>query len=96
MGSVHAGQGHFEEARGALAAGEALLRAVNDFAGLTHVPCKRVECERLAGDLPAARGHLADAESLVQELAAGPESEVAKEIAKLRAALEGSPDPPGE
>ena len=96
LGALHAQQGRMEEARAALSAGEALLRAVDDRFDLGKLLCQRGECERLAGDLPAARAHLAEAESIARELAAGPDSEIGREIATLRADLDGASDVPNE
>jgi len=92
LGALHSRQGRFNEARAALIAGEALLRNVDELQ-LGVVLCIHGECERLAGDLPAARRQLADAESIAQKLAASPDSELGKEVAKLRAALGRSSEP---
>ena len=92
LGALHSRQGRFNEARAALIAGEALLRNVDELQ-LGVVLCIHGECERLAGDLPAARRQLADAESIAQKLAASPDSELGKEVAKLRAALGQSSEP---
>jgi predicted ATPase/class 3 adenylate cyclase/Tfp pilus assembly protein PilF len=88
LGLLHAMQGRMEEAREALAEGEALLRTINDRVRLGQLHCQRGECERLAGDVAAARAQLAGAEALAQELAVGPNSELGRAIAKLRASLD--------
>jgi len=93
LGWLEAKQGRWFEARAALARGEALLREVGDRLELGKLLCHRGECERLAGDLEAARKALAEAESLRDAVAAGTDSELGREIAKLRQAL--APVPPG-
>jgi len=45
------------------------------------------------GDPPAAREHRTEAEALAQELAVGPDSDLAKEIAKRRTAFDASSSP---
>jgi tetratricopeptide (TPR) repeat protein len=93
LGGLHGRRGRLEEARTALARGEALLREVGDRVELGKLICHRGECERLAGDLDAAHKALAEAESLRDAVAAGTDSELGREIAKLRQAL--APVPPG-
>jgi predicted ATPase len=93
LGALYSRQGRFGEARAALTTGEALLRDVDE-RQLGVLLCIHGECERLAGDLPAARRQLADAESIAQKLVASPDSELGKEVAKLRAALDRSSELP--
>jgi tetratricopeptide (TPR) repeat protein len=90
LGSLHARQHQFDEARSALTAGEALLRGVRARAELVSLLCSRAEAEHLAGDRPAALAASAEAERLAVELGAGPGSEAGRAIAKVRALLDDS------
>ncbi len=87
LGDLLARQGRIVEAREALRAGEALLREIGDRVEITKLLCIRGRAEFVAGDLGAAASALAEAESTAAALGAGPDSELWREIAKLREAL---------
>jgi predicted ATPase len=95
LGRLHTALGALGQARQALAAGEAILREVNDLWEIAVLHCFFGECERAVGDLAAADLHLLTASRLAEGLDAGPESELGREIAKLRTALAGSPPASG-
>ena len=70
-----------------LITGEALLRDVYELQ-LGILFCVHGECEAPCGGPPRRpRRQLADAESIAQKVVASSDSELGKEIAKLRAAL---------
>ena len=70
-------------------AGERLLREVGDRFNLGTLLCARGEAERASGDLALARASLAEAESLAAATGAGPDSDLGRSIARLRASLSG-------
>ncbi len=80
-------QGRIDEANEALSTGEAILREVGLPLELAELLCTRGQAEVATGDLGAARTTLAEAETLMAAIGAGPDSELGREIAKLRVAL---------
>ncbi|MEO8135331.1 MAG: tetratricopeptide repeat protein [Betaproteobacteria bacterium] len=90
LGRLHTGLGRIGEGRQALAAGEAILRSVDAVWDLAVLLCFRGECERVAGDMPAAGRYLEEVTALVDNLSVSPHSELGREIAKLRVALDGA------
>jgi tetratricopeptide (TPR) repeat protein len=91
LGSLHREQGRMEEARTAFDAGEARLRAVKDAGQLGGLLCGRARLEHAEGQAEAAQAGLEEAEALAVQLGAGEESELGREIAETRAALETPP-----
>ncbi len=87
LGELVAREGRFDEARELLAQGEALLREIDDQLVLAVLLCDRGHAEVAGGDLGAARTALAAAETLAQTMGAGPDSELGRKIAALRATL---------
>ena len=79
----HAKQGRFEDARSCLKKGEALLRAVSDRFSLGILKCSSAEIEYLAGALEPANAALDEAQSLAEEIQAGPKSELGVAIAHV-------------
>ena len=92
LGDLLARQGRLGEAREAFGAGEAILREVGDKLQLASLLCIRGRVEVAAGNLDVGRAALAAAATLAVAMDAGPESEVCREIAKLRDAL-ARPEP---
>jgi predicted ATPase/class 3 adenylate cyclase/Tfp pilus assembly protein PilF len=82
---VHAKQGRLDEARQCLDKGERLLRAVSDRFSLGILQCSRAETEHLAGASEAAGAALTEAQSLANQLHAGPKSELGLAIARVLA-----------
>jgi len=74
LGLTHARQARFDQARPCLDSGEALLRAMSDRLSLGVLLCCRAEAAHIAGDLDAAKGALAEAESLATATGAGSDS----------------------
>ena len=93
LGQLHAKTGCFEEARVSLAEGEKLMREVGDLLQLGNFLCQRSRCEHLAGDTAAASKFLAEAEALAEQTDLGPDSDLGREITKLRQALEDETSP---
>ena len=79
-------QGRIGEAKEALGAGSTPQEGWHspELAGLL---CTRGQAEVAAGDLDLARAALAEAEGVMAAIGAGPESELGREVAKLRAAI---------
>ena len=88
LGKLLAAQGRSDQARAAFDAGEALLRVVEDPDLLGQLLCGRGLLEHTDGNADEAQSALTEAEQLATKLAAGPDSELGREIAKTRAALE--------
>ena len=84
LGLLHARQARFDEARTCLDTGEALLRAMSDRLSLGVLLCCRAEGAQLTGDHDAAKGALAEAESLATATGAGPDSELGLALARVR------------
>ena len=87
LGLLQARQGRFDEARRALAAGEALLADVSDRIGLATLMCSRAEAEHLAGARAAAAAALAAAERLADEMGVDERSELGIALARTRELL---------
>ena len=87
LGELLVAQLRFAEAREAMLAGEALLGDAGDQLGLANLMCNRARVELATGDPSAARAALASAERALAQTSAGINSEFARLIAKLRAAL---------
>ncbi len=84
LGLLHARQARFDRARTCLDTGEALLRAIPDRLSLGVLLCGRAEAAHLTGNLDAARGALAEAESLATAAGAGLDSELGLALARVR------------
>ena len=87
LGALELRLGRCEEAQAAFARGELLLREVGERLELGKLLCRRGDLERTGGDLAAARSCLAEVEALAAAIHAGPDSELGRELAKLRQAL---------
>jgi Tfp pilus assembly protein PilF len=81
-------QGQVREARDGFRTADALLREIDDGSELAKLLCARGAFEVGTGDAAAARSVLAEAEKIAVAIGAGPGSELGREIAKLRRALE--------
>jgi hypothetical protein len=57
---------------------------MSDRLSLGVLLCGRTEAAHLAGDLDAAKGALAEAESLAAAIGAGPDSELGLALARVR------------
>ena len=84
MGILHLEQGRRDEARAALAGGEAILRELGEAAELGKLLCTRGELECRCGDMPASTAALREAETLAEKVGAGPESDLGRRLATLR------------
>ena len=84
LGTVRARQAQFDAARSCLAASEVLFNAISDRWDLGIVYCRRAETEHLAGVPEAARAALSEAAVIAAEVGAGPHSELALAIARVR------------
>jgi len=84
LGLLHARQARFDEAHTCLDTGETLLLAMSDRLSFGVLLCCRAEAAHIAGDLDAARGALAEAESLAAAVGAGPDSELGLALARVR------------
>ena len=84
LGLLHARQARFDRSRTCLDSGETLLRAMSDRLSLGVLLCGRAEAAHLAGNVNAAKGALAEAESLATAIGAGPESELGLALARVR------------
>jgi predicted ATPase/class 3 adenylate cyclase/tetratricopeptide (TPR) repeat protein len=91
LGLLHAHQGKFDEARHCLDAGEALLRQVSDRTSLGLLLCGRAEAEHLAGVARTASAALAAADVIATEVRAGPDSELALALARVRDVVRHEP-----
>ena len=80
---LRAEQGRFTEARALLATGDSQLRGALA-SQLAILLCKQAMVERLAGEPAAAAAALAEAEAIAVELSVGPDSKLARSIAKAR------------
>ncbi len=79
--------GQIGEATSLLDAAEPALREVDDRVELAVLLCLRGRMKMRHGDLERARAHLAEAESAALANHVGPESELGRAIAELRAVL---------
>ncbi|MFC2172752.1 tetratricopeptide repeat protein, partial [Acidobacteriota bacterium] len=93
LGLLSAKEGNVGDARDDMSQGENLLREVADLPRLGNFLCRKAECEHLAGDTSIACRELAEAETIAEQLGAGPDSELGREITKLRQILEGEAAP---
>jgi ATP/maltotriose-dependent transcriptional regulator MalT len=80
-------QGRLREARAALETGEAALREVGFDLELGVVLCDRARVDLALGEPDAASARLTEAESLSERVDAGPDSELGRAIAEVRAAF---------
>ena len=80
-------QGRVDEATELLRAGEALLRELSDREVLAPLLCIRGRAELVAGDRSRAVATLAEAEAMAVAMRSAPDTEVGRELAKLRASL---------
>ena len=87
LGELLAKEGRAGEARAALRAGEAILREIGDRLELAKFLCTRGLVEAAAGDFDAAGTALAEAQMLGAATGAGPDSELGRQMVKLREAL---------
>ena len=87
LGNLHCHMGRMEEARAVLAEGEALLREVDDPMEIGKILCIRAEIERTVGAMDAAWVAFSEAEALADQIGAGSESELGRELVRLRQAL---------
>jgi tetratricopeptide (TPR) repeat protein len=72
-----------------LAEAESLLRKVNAQVELGQLLCIRAELEHGDGEAAKARRTLSEAEDLARRIGSGPESQLGRDIAKIRKLLEG-------
>jgi len=87
LGHLLAMQRRFNESREALRTGEALLREIGDQLSLAVLLCKSGHTELAGNDIDAARAALAAAEKVIEAAGAGPGTEAARAVSKLRRAL---------
>ena len=87
LGALHQAQGRMEAARRCSHESTTILRDASDGLELGKFLCKRGELEVQQGNIPAARAGLAEAESIADDLAVGPETELARSIEELRYTL---------
>ena len=87
LGTVRARQAQFDVARACLDASEVLFNAISDRWDLCLLLCNRAEAEHISGAAGAARVALAAADAIAAELAAGPNSELGRELARIRVLL---------
>lgn len=80
-------QGRIGEAQEALREGEVLLREVGNPLALAKLLCTRGRVEATVGDLDDARSALAEAETVAAAIGAERDSELGREITRLREAL---------
>ena len=91
LGLLHARQARFAEARHCLDRGEALLADAGDTVSLGVLLCNRAEAEHRAACREEASRALASAQQLAANVAAGPESELGRALARAKTALDGGP-----
>ena len=80
-------QGRVGEAIEMLRAGEALLRELSDRETLACLLCIRGRAEAAAGECDRAVATLAEAEAMATAMGSTADTELGRELAKLRAAL---------
>jgi len=90
LGLLHAREARFAEAWHCFDRGEALLADASDAASLGVVLCNRAEAEHAANRQREASQALARAEQLAATVAAGPESELGRALARAKTMLECS------
>jgi predicted ATPase/class 3 adenylate cyclase len=88
LADLLASQGKLDEALERLRSGEVLLRDIGDQMELGKLLCIRGRADLVAGRAVDARAALAEANALAAATGAGPESELQREIARLRAHLD--------
>jgi predicted ATPase len=81
------GEGQLAEAVENLRQAEAILRAIDNPFELANVLCVKARAELAAGHEDLAQATLAEAESIAVRIAARPDSELIREIAKVRQSL---------
>ncbi|MDH5340384.1 MAG: hypothetical protein OEW22_11450, partial [Rubrivivax sp.] len=74
-----------------LAAGEAVLEALQDRPSLGLLLAQRAEVEWLAGEVESARVAAGTARSMAEALGTGPESEFGAQLQRVSGWLEDSP-----
>ncbi len=87
LGDLLTRQGRIGEAGEALRAGEMLLREVGGRFELAKLLCIRGRHDVAAGALDLAHSALAEAETMATAIGVGPDTELSREIAKLREAF---------
>ena len=87
LGDLLSRQGRGDEAREAFRAGEAILREIGSKLGLVKLLSHKGQAEARAAEVDLGRSTLAEVETVAASMNAGPESELWREIAKLREAL---------
>jgi predicted ATPase/Tfp pilus assembly protein PilF len=92
LGALHLEEGRLEEARRCLDQGAGILRRVDDRVELGIVVCKQGTLEIAQGNFDAAKSLLAEAEQISEAVGVAPESELGREIAKLRRVRSEAPD----
>jgi len=85
LGALHARRRRFAEARDHLARAREKLAAMDDAASVGIVDCLRAEAEHYAGERDATSRALAAAAAAAATVAAGPDSELGLELARVRA-----------
>ncbi len=90
IGSLELKQGQRVEAREALTRSETLLRDVGDPIELGKALCCLAALEHETGNLSSARARLSEAEALASSVGAGPDSDLGRELASVRQAIETS------
>lgn len=91
LGRLHLDQGRLDAADEAITRGDALLREVGEQVERSELLCVRGHLALTCGDRAAARAALAEAEAGARSLGAADTSELGRDVAALRAALEPSP-----
>ena len=89
IGDLLLQQDRREEARASLAQAEALLRAIDEKFDLAQLLCVRGRLDLADGAPAQARASLDEASAIGQSLRLEPQSELARAIVALRAAIEG-------
>jgi predicted ATPase len=87
LGALHARRRRFAEARDHLARAREKLAAMDDAASVGIVDCLRAEAEHYAGERDATSRALAAAAAAAATVAAGPDSELGLELARVRALI---------
>ncbi len=83
-------RGSYPEARDALAAAEPILRGIGARNELGRMLCMRAELEHAQGNADAAHTTFKEAAALAAELAAKPDTELGRALARARGVLDGA------
>ncbi|HCP46307.1 MAG TPA: hypothetical protein DIU15_09710 [Deltaproteobacteria bacterium] len=96
MAVLCAREGRTDDARAHLQAGEDILRDTGNDLELAKLLCRRGQLEGLVGSKVTAQATLVEAQSVAQRLGAGPDSELGRSLADLRAVLAAGAPPQDE